>query len=105
VRCIFAPTSNRLRRKYWSRNRRGRRWLILRSFLGNNCARACACGLSAPRSRGDRLIQRWLALLILACMPGLTLAQKPAAAAEFRGVYAQINLQPTEEMVARLGVA
>jgi len=51
------------------------------------------------------LIQRWLALLILACMPGLTLAQKPAAAAEFRGVYAQINLQPTEEMVARLGVA
>ena len=38
-------------------------------------------------------------------MPGLTLAQKPAAAAEFRGVYAQINLQPTEEMVARLGVA
>ena len=51
------------------------------------------------------MIQRWLALLILACMPGLTLAQKPAAAAEFRGVYAQINLQPTEEMVARLGVA
>src|SRR6185295_15388878 len=100
VRCIFAPTSNRLRRKCWSRNRRGRRWLILRSFLGNNCARACACGLSAPRSRGDRLIQRWLALLILACMPGLTLEQKPAAAAEFRGVFVFNDPATTEKMLA-----
>ncbi len=33
------------------------------------------------------------------------LAQKPAPPEEFRGVYARIDLRPTEQMVARLRVA
>ena len=51
------------------------------------------------------MIGRWLAVALVACAPAAALAQKPPAPAEFRGVYAKIDMRPTEAMVARLKVA
>lgn len=53
----------------------------------------------------DRMLWRGIALLFVACAPLAVQAQKPSAPAEFRGVYARIDLRPTEQMVSRLSVA
>ena len=44
-------------------------------------------------------------LLVALAMPCAALAQQPPAPAEFRGVYASINMRPTQDMVRRLGAA
>lgn len=48
---------------------------------------------------------RLFALCIALALPCAVLAQKAAAPAEFRGVYASVDMRPTEQMVARLRAA